>query len=337
MKNDIQKRASNYIFRIFSTAGSGGSTSALLAAAHLVRGFNLTVAEAKPILADWNETNATPRWTEQELDRKLTEARTKGKMEAGCHIKDDDVRQQRDSAPYRPLHDVPTAKPADDEATRRKAAERAAVKASLRLPTEPEMQIIADLRKVSVKAVFYLVQDGLLKVGQWQNRPVFAIQSGGFAQIRRMDGRDFWPGAKVYNTAEPTPAFMGYLNKCPTGTRTMIAEGLVELLALIELEIRADDYRREHFPDREYQPVAFAVASSAHSKIDDIVMKSLRCKAIRIIADNDAKGFEAVERWTGTLQAAGIPTDNKIMPIGKDLGDALPQMPDSACYQLLQF
>lgn len=220
-------------------------------------------------------------------------------------------------------------------------AERAAVKASLRLPTESEMQIIADLRKVSLKPVFYMVEDGMLKVGQWQNRPVFAIQSGDFFQIRRMDGKPFWKTEKgepkELNMAEPTPAFVGLRNNTPTGTRTIVAEGLIELLALIELEIRADDYRREHFPDSDYQPVAFAVAISAHSKINDVVLESLRCSSIRVIPDNDSAGHKAAQQWTERLHGAGIHIDNRLMPIGKDLGDALPYMPDSACYHLLQF
>ena len=224
---------------------------------------------------------------------------------------------------------------------RRTLDERAAVRASLRPPNEPEMQIIADLRKVSLKTVFYLAEDGHLKVGIWQNRPVFAIQFGDFFQIRRMDGARFWEtpkgGPKELNMAEPVPAFVGLMNNAPTGTRTIIAEGFVELLALIELEIRADNYRREHLPDSEYQPVAFAVASSAHSKMNDTALESLRCKSIRIIADNDDRGHKAAERWAGTLRAEGIPTDNRVMPIGKDLGDALPHMPNSACYSLLQF
>jgi hypothetical protein len=233
---------------------------------------------------------------------------------------------------------VKKTNPEEDAKRQQTIAERAAVMASLRLPTEAEMQIIADLRKVSLKAVFYLAEDGHIKVGKRQNHLVFAIQSGDFAQIRRMDGRDFWEGGpKELNMAEPTPAFIGLRNNSPTGTRTIIAEGLIELLALVELEIRAEDYRREHFPDSEYQPVAFAVASSAHSKVNDVVLGSLRCNAIRIIGDNDTQGRKAVMRWTENLQGADIPVDNRIMPIGKDLGDALPLMPDSACYNLLQF
>ncbi len=232
--------------------------------------------------------------------------------------------------------------PEEEERIRWKIAERVAVKSTLRLPTEVEMQIIADLRpKVSVRSVLHLTQDGHLKVGQWRNHPVFAIQFGDFFQIRRMDGEYFWPkdkgGKRELNMAESTPAFVCLRNNTPIGTRTIIAEGLIEILALIELEIRADDYRREHFPNSDYQPVAFAVASSAHSKINDVVLESLRCKSIRVVPDNDTAGHKAAQQWTDRLQAAGIHVDNRLMPIGKDLGDALPHMPDSACYHLLNF
>ncbi len=338
MQNDIQTRASNYISRIFSVAGANGSTAALLAAGHVVRGFAMPLSDAKTILAAWNETNADPKWTDQELDRKLAEALKNGRMEIGCHLKDDDHHQRRNTTSYRPRPDVPAAKLTDDEKKRRKAAERAAVKASLRLPTGPEMQIIADLRKVSLKAVLYLAQDGLIKVGQWRNRPVFAITSEDFFQVRLMDGQRFWEGGpKELNMAETTPAFIMTRNHNPVGTRMLVSEGLVELLALTELEIRADDYRREHFPDSDYQPVAFAVASSAGSKIDDNVLESMRCKSIRIIPDNDAAGHKATQQWTERIQAAGIHVDNLLMPVGKDLGEALPTMPASFAYNLLQF
>ncbi|MES2467023.1 MAG: toprim domain-containing protein [Verrucomicrobiota bacterium] len=338
MQNDIQTRAGNYISRIFSIAGDNGSTAALLAAGHLVRGFAIPIPDAKRILAAWNETNADPKWTDQELDRKLAEALEKGRMETGCHLRDDDRHQQRNRAPYRPRPDAPATGLADDEKSRRKAAERAAVMASLRLPTASEMEIIAELRRVSIKAVLYLTQDGFLKVGQWRSGAVFAIQSGDFAQIRRMDGDRFWEGGpKELNMAEPTPAFIVSRNSSPDGTRTIIAEGLVELLSLTELEIRAEEYRRTHFPDIEYQPVAFAVASSAGSKIDDIALESLRCKSIRIIPDNDPAGHKAAQHWTERILAAGIHIDNLLMPVGKDLGEALPAMPDAACYHLLQF
>lgn len=342
MKLDIHERAGRYISSIYSTAGANGSTQALLAAQHLVRGFGIPIPEAKPIFAAWNETNAEPRWSEKDLDRKLAEALEKGQMPMGCHLKDDKAREWRNSGPNKHPAGVPVTKCASDaqaiEKAARKAAERAAVMASLRRPDEPERKRIAALRDVSAKAVLYLSQDGLLEVGLWRNHPVFAFRSGDFAQIRRIDGKRFWEeGPKELNMAEPTPAFVFAANNSPPGTRMMIAEGFVELLALMELEIRADDYRRENFPDSLYQPVAFAVASSAGSKLAGSDLAKMSGRRVRIIPDNDPSGHKATHHWTEALQSTGCPVDNRLMPVGKDLGEALRSIPDHACYHLLQF
>lgn len=59
-----------------------GHNAAFKVAVALVRGFNLSVEEAYPLMAEWNE-RCEPPWSEGDLRRKLTEAATKSKKSFG--------------------------------------------------------------------------------------------------------------------------------------------------------------------------------------------------------------------------------------------------------------
>lgn len=240
--------------------------------------------------------------------------------------------------PERPV----TKSTSADEAERRKIAIKEEdwrkFWGSIRRPVMLEMESIASLRRVSVKAVLYLVEDGLLVIGRWQHHDVWAIRSGTFAQARPMGRTHFWEGGpKTINMSADTPAFVFARNNSPTGTRVLLAEGFVELLALVELEIRADDYRREHFPDTPYRPVAFAVAASAGSRLTGSALGILGGRTVRFLPDNDPPGHEATQHWTDAMEATGAAVDNRLMPTGKDPTEALPTMPAAYAYDLLQF
>lgn len=67
------RSANRYILKIFAVAGEGGHNQTFRAACKL-RDAGLSPEEAFAILSTWNETNATPPWTEKELDHKITSA-----------------------------------------------------------------------------------------------------------------------------------------------------------------------------------------------------------------------------------------------------------------------
>lgn len=88
-------------------SGSGGHDATFAAACALIKGFGLSVAEARPLLEEYNR-RCDPAWTERELEHKLTQADTtndaeprgylvgSGKMERG------DAGESKPKRPPRP-------------------------------------------------------------------------------------------------------------------------------------------------------------------------------------------------------------------------------------------
>jgi hypothetical protein len=73
-KPTILERASKYVAVMPpSLSGSGGHNAAFAAACALVKGFNLSVNEARGVMAEFNG-RCVPPWNERELEHKLTQA-----------------------------------------------------------------------------------------------------------------------------------------------------------------------------------------------------------------------------------------------------------------------
>lgn len=96
----VTERARSYLMRIPpAIAGQGGHRQTLLAAEHMVRGFELDDGTALWLLSEWNRT-CEPPWSERELQHKIREARTAGTAVSwGAH-----TRQEQ---PYRPIVRAP--------------------------------------------------------------------------------------------------------------------------------------------------------------------------------------------------------------------------------------
>src|SRR5262245_2776174 len=68
------ERAAAYLAKLpCAISGSGGHARTFAAACRLVE-FGLSVEQAAPVFAAWNETHCQPRWTDAELRHKLTDA-----------------------------------------------------------------------------------------------------------------------------------------------------------------------------------------------------------------------------------------------------------------------
>lgn len=65
-----------------SVAGQHGHDDAWFTACTLVRGFNLSIDDAFPLLQEWNQT-CQPPWSDSELMHKLTQAEEKANGESG--------------------------------------------------------------------------------------------------------------------------------------------------------------------------------------------------------------------------------------------------------------
>lgn len=73
---DIYECARRYVAKIpEAVSGSGGHNATFTVACALVKGFDLSVEEARPLLAEFNARCAPP-WSERELEHKLRQADT---------------------------------------------------------------------------------------------------------------------------------------------------------------------------------------------------------------------------------------------------------------------
>ncbi len=88
--SDVVRRARQYLARIPpAISGSGGHSQTLLAAEHLVRGFELSDEVALMLLTEDYNPRCEPPWSERELTHKVKEARERGTaVETGKHLKE---------------------------------------------------------------------------------------------------------------------------------------------------------------------------------------------------------------------------------------------------------
>lgn len=75
----ILKRAERYLQKIpGGVSGEHGHDATFTAAVKVVVGFGLTISEAIPLFRDWNQTHCVPPWSDEDIDRKVTQAFEKG-------------------------------------------------------------------------------------------------------------------------------------------------------------------------------------------------------------------------------------------------------------------
>lgn len=255
----------------------------------LLHKFELSEAEAWPIFAAWNQTNALPHWKEPELRKLLADAARK--VGGGT----------------RPIPIAATPRRCEPPPPEKRPV--------LRHPTLAEIEQIAALRKVRPEAVYMLALEGLLFTAHFRGQRCFAIHEGNFTQFRRMDGAKFRSGgmteSKTFNLKGSTATFIGK-RRLGQGTPVLLVEGPVGILEAVSaaLEVDADA--------RGWTVIA---ASSAHVTMGHEWLRLLAGHYVRILPDNDPAGHKAVGQWSATLRRAGISTSGFHLPEEfKDLG-----------------
>ena len=315
MNDPIITRARNYLAKLPpAIAGSGGDAATYKAALALVRGFSIPPPQALPLLVEWNAA-CLPSWTEGELRAKLASA-ARSATPAGYLLQDD-------RAPVDPG--------ADRVAKRRTWP-------SLRRPTADDLIAIAALRHVSTEAAGIVASHRHLWRCRWRDAECFAIRSGTFAQVRRLDGQPFTrpdgSTLKALNLPGSEGAFLNPGGMGNPDVPVILTEGAISILE------SADATRRADAITRTLHPLAILAAVSAGSRFTTGHLQRLAGRRVRIIPDADTAGKDAAAHWTATLRTAGCTVDCVRMPAGcKDLGDALRHLPagDSFWQQLLTF
>jgi hypothetical protein len=302
----IIERARNYISRMESSIqGSNGSASIFKVAVALVRGFNLPDEDAFRLLAEWNESNSLPPWSEPELRHKLKDAAATTGKEAGYLLNDADKRL--------PL------RPAGAGAWHQKQAEERARKRSTWPEFKPlsphSIEAIATLRKLPFEAVEMARARGLLWGAKEDGERCFVIREGNFAQARRFDGSPFVLNGrqvKAKNLAGAEGYFIGQTLLGDADSPVLIVEGAISLIEGIAaiLAVGAN--------------WTVLAATSAGSKLEPAILSRMAGRRVRIVPDSDAAGLDGLARWTASLLGAGATVDAFRLPEGmKDLGPAV--------------
>jgi hypothetical protein len=284
----------------------GGDYATYCAAVTLVKGFDLGLDAALPLLKEWN-ARCSPPWEEGELRIKLDSA-TRSTRPSGYLL------QQR----ARPANRQP--EPVQTAAARRTLWPR------FRKPDSGEFKTIAALRGVSEEAAFLLMNHQYLWCCTWKSMACFVISRGHFAQVRRMDGEPVPLGDETTVKAQNLPGSEGrFLNPGGLGNPdvpVLLTEGAVSLLESAEVVLRADAFANK------LHSVALCAAVSAGSRFTAGGLSRLAGRRVRILAYADEAGVKGASAWAASLRDAGCRVDCLRMPGGfKDLGDALRAIP----------
>ena len=94
-KMTIPERALRYILTIEAISGAGGHRDTFRVAAILRNGFALPIEDAMPIMLDWNEHNASPPWTEREIEHKLRSVDATPPIKPKGYLLNDQERAER--------------------------------------------------------------------------------------------------------------------------------------------------------------------------------------------------------------------------------------------------
>lgn len=106
---DLIECAYRYVCKIPpAVSGQGGHNATFTVACSLVKGFDLSIAEARPLLAQWNALCAPP-WSERELEHKLKQADTAPDDKARGWLRPDHL--DRDDGERRPSQAASSAPP----------------------------------------------------------------------------------------------------------------------------------------------------------------------------------------------------------------------------------
>jgi hypothetical protein len=86
LSSDSRARCEAYVASIFATEGEGGDLQTFKAACACVRDFGLDRTTGWEVLRAWNQTNASPPWSEPELGKKFMSAEKYGKAPVSAKV-----------------------------------------------------------------------------------------------------------------------------------------------------------------------------------------------------------------------------------------------------------
>ncbi|MFA6545537.1 MAG: toprim domain-containing protein [Limisphaerales bacterium] len=284
-----------------AVSGAGGHKTTFYAACLLVQGFNLTTAEALPLLLDWN-ASCQPPWSEADLRHKLADADKSASTKPSGYLlgSNDGWTSPRPAKRFTPSRIEATHACADEDAA--KAAQRCNWP-RFESPHEHEhaLSALAKLRHVSLEGVKLMAGRSLLFFAGWKDKPAFMVTDGERinAQARRMDGKK-WEGIDA--KAQTLP---GSRAAWPIGARESLPFPVVLLCEGVDI-LAAHHFIYCH--KREADTAAVAILGSSNSIPAD-ALPLFAGKRVRIMAHADEAGRPAAQKWAEQLASVGATVD----------------------------
>ena len=167
----VENRARAYLAKLPpAVAGNGGHRATFAAACRLVE-FGLTIEQAAPLFAAWNETHCSPKWTETELSHKLADAfkRTVPKPE----FISAQVKSHSPLPVHRPVSKSPLI--SNPSAPNFQEPELVTLAPRFHAGTSQELDALATMRGLSRAGIDVASSRGLLRFGRYHGAPAWIV------------------------------------------------------------------------------------------------------------------------------------------------------------------
>jgi hypothetical protein len=201
--------------------------------------------------------------------------------------------------------------------------------------TSDQIQQLASLRGISVNALNWAQQRGVLIFGNWFGQEVCGVtdKAGELVEIRRLDGEDY--PAYENLQARKSHAIKHSDKSWPIGIHEAQAYPCIALVEGLPDFLAAHDFiLREQAAGGGQSGITCAPVGilSANVKISEDALPLFRGKIVRVFSHGDEAGLKAASRWIGQLEAIGA-QHISLFPLGlvgkltageiKDLNDML--------------
>ncbi len=291
------ERAAAYLAKMPpSVSGQGGHTTAFATACKLIHGFNLSTAEALPLLLEWN-ARCLPPWSESDLRHKLADAEKVPSRNGRGYL----LSAQRGAAG--PVFVSPPPPPPPTARSQPDCSDFAR-------GTQSQIQTLADARPFNREGLEWANERGLLVFGWFSGLECYGVtdSSGRLLEVRRLDGEMFPAIPRSSLHARKSHAVKGSQKAWPLGilearnaVSIALLEGVPDLLSA-HYVILWEQASHETKRDVRCAPVAMLSASPA---IHAEALPHFGGKHVRIFPHAERAGLRGAVRWRTQLIEAG--------------------------------
>lgn len=287
------QRARGYLAKLPpAVAGQGGHSAAFQAACRLVE-FGLCWDDAWTLFLEWNQ-GCLPPWSERDLHHKLADAFRRTKPRGDFAQRHRVCRKfSRPAIPPAPRPPVRPALPVGEQILSIPTTTRG---------TASELAQLAAIRGVSLHAVAWAVERGLIGFGLFRAVPAWFVldNTRRIAQARRLDGLPWAPGVKAWTLRGSQARWPVGISMAPPGSTLAVVEGGPDILGLFEVALLTGR--------NDLAPVAML---GGQSRIHPEAVGYFRGRRVILFPHSDAAGQVTLTRWMEDIEA-GKPDSVKV-------------------------